>query len=315
MIAGIMFFFGLFLSPVSAGERCVPLFEDTSFRCGFLLLSPDPSKGRRVECVLKGKCGKETEGGPSPNWYLAQWATKFSLRSAPCRTDGAGSVWYENEGKKVVVGAGEKRDLILEIRGKPEYGERARKRGESWPHLLVEQDAKKVFSLDRLKELRLRGAFRLLYFKDHMKKKADPSLHAGQFQLFLVVKNIDPRSADHGNYFWFGVPFFDNRRDFPGPYRAEDAGKADATHKLIYTISSRNFLSSSLKDNLWHRVDIDLLPFIKKGIAYGTENGFLRDSDPSHYAVVNMNMGWEIPGIYDGAMQVRDLVVAARVGE
>ena len=38
---------------------------------------------------------------------------------------------------------------------------------------------------------------------------------------------------------------------------------------------------------------------------------YLSDSDAHHYAVANMNLGWEIPGTFDAAVQIRDLDISA----
>jgi len=306
-MARVLILAGLFFARSTEAQSSFSVFEDTRFRRGFLLLAPDSSQGRRVEAVLKGPREEEP-----PVWFLCQWATGFSLKTAPRKSDRQGNTWWENAGKKVLIGSGEKRDLTLEIRGKAEYREHVRREGEAWPHLLVEQDAKHVITLDRLEALRLRISLRLLYFEDHMKQAADPRLHAAQFQLFLVVRNLKCRPEGRSDYFWFGVPFFDNRHEIPKPYRARDAGKADATGKLIYTIGGRNFLEKSLKDGSWHHVAVDLLPFIKEGISYGWKKGFLRSAEVYDYGVVNMNMGWEIPGAYSGAVRIRDFALSAQ---
>jgi len=135
----------------------------------------------------------------------------------------------------------------------------------------------------------------------------DPNLHAAQFQMFLIVKNIRPESEDHGNYYWFGVPFYDNRHDIPPAFMAADAGKKDATGKFIYTIAGE----VSLQEGQWAVLDKDLLPHIFNGLQEAAKRGYLKDPDPHNYAVANMNLGWEIPGTFDAAAQVQDLAVFA----
>ena len=132
-----------------------------------------------------------------------------------------------------------------------------------------------------------------------------------QFQLFLVVRNIDAASEDHNEYIWLGVPFFDNRHDIPPGHQARDAGKADATGKFIYSINGRAVNYLPMKTKVWVTFQGDLLAHIKAGLQAAADRGFLSDTDPGHYAVVNMNLGWEMPGTYDAAMQVRGLEVDA----
>ncbi len=242
-------------------------------------------------------------------WKLCQWGTKHSLAKARCIHDADGDVSYANDAKKVLVGAedSDNRDLILEIKGSSEYGNRARKHGESWPHLLVEQQVCKVYPLDKLARLDFTLGIKRLYSENHMATDAyNPTLHAAQFQMFLVVRNVDEKSKDAGNYFWFGVPFYDSRHDIPPSHKARDGGKADATGRFIYTIAGENVASGPLKQNQWAEIDIDLLPYIKAGLQDAVKRGYLTDSNPGDYAVMGMNMGWELPGTLDASIQIRD---------
>ena len=287
-------------------EEPTALFRDLAFRRGFLLSHPSSEKGRAVEQILD-------VGDPaiSPVWRLCQWATRLTLAGAPLVRLPNGDLSRENETKRVVIGGGgpESPDLVLEIRGGEEYQGRARRSGEAWPHLLVEQDAGEIVTLDRLASLDLEVTLRLSMFRERMEGRADPSLHAAQFQLYFIVKETAPGTK--GDYFWFGVPFFDSRHPIPPPYRAKDVGKDDATGKLIYAIDGREAVPAPLADGKPVTVRKDLLPFIRRGLAAAVEDGFLKDGDPGRYAVVNMNLGWEIPGAFDAAMEVRGLSITA----
>jgi len=285
------------------------LFADMQFRRGFLLSYPDSSRGRAVEATLH-----LGDANNVPVWRLCQWATKYSLAAVGCVRGDAGDLSYENEGKRVVVaGPGsQNRDMILDIRGKTEYGMRARKQGESWPHLLVEQDAPVLYPLDELDAIKLAITLRLLHCVNHTSpEQYDPGLHAAQFQMFFIVKNISPVSQDRGDFFWFGVPFFDSRHDVPPAYMAQDAGKGDATGKFIYTVDARLLGIHPLKEGAWIGVQADLLPFIRSGLQEAMKRGYLKDAACHNYAVANMNLGWEIPGTFDAAIQVRDLNILA----
>ena len=290
------------------GIRAESLFADTQFHRGFLLSYPDSSKGRAVEKVLDFG-----DGNNVPVWRLCQWATKHSLATARCVRSDDGSLSYENETKRVRVchADGESRGLTLEVRGSAEYGTRARKQGESWPHLLIEQDALRLRPLDELSEIRLRIRVRLLHSKSALSAaEYDPGLHAAQFQMFFIVSNIRPESAERGNYFWFGVPFYDNRHDIPPAFMAADAGKKDATGKFIYTVAGATLGEASLKTGQWVALDVNLLPHVVQGLREAVKRGYLKSFGPRDYAVANMNLGWEIPGTFDAAVQVQDLEIS-----
>lgn len=76
---------------------------------------------------------------------------------------------------------------------------------------------------------------------------------------------------------------------------AEDGGKADATRKFIYIMPGERSNPNPLKSGQWVTIRQDLLPHIQTGLQEAAQRGFLTDADPADYAVVNMNMGWEIP--------------------
>jgi hypothetical protein len=286
-----------------------PLFLDTHFRQGFLLSYPDSKKAAAAEAVLN-----LDDSNNKPVWKLCQWGTKHSLAKARCNHDADGDISYANDAKKVLVGAkgSDNSDLVLEIKGSSEYGNIARKQGESWPHLLVEQQVCKVYPLENLARLDFTLRIKRLYCKNHMVTDTyNPELHAAQFQMFLVVSNINKHSKDYGNYFWFGVPFYDNRYDIPPSYKAKDGGKADATGKFIYTIAGEIVTSEPMKENQWAEIDIDLLPHIKAGLQEAVKRKYLAASKSGHYAVVGMNMGWELPGTLDASIQIRDFGLLA----
>ncbi len=299
------------LPTVQAGQGtdAQALFADMGFERGLFLSYPDSSKGRSVEAVLNFGAVNNV-----PAWRLCQWGTKHTLATAHCIRDEDGSLMYVNAGKSVVVGRANapSRGLTLGISGQAEYGAMPRKYGESWPHLLVEQDAVTLCPLDELERIQLQISLRLLYCTNHMAEgQCDPGLHAAQFQLFFIVKSIGPASKDHGGYYWFGVPFFDSRHDVPPAYMAKDAGKDDATGKFIYTVDGKAVGVTALKPGQWLTLQTDLLPHIRSGLQEAVKRGYLKDPDPHNYAVANMNLGWEIPGTFDAAIQVRDLSITA----
>lgn len=285
----------------------VPLFADLKYESGFSLSFPTSKMGRKAEAVLN--FGDESK---KPVWRLCQWGTRHTLAGSACIHRANGDRVYENRAKRVLVAgaASEHRDLILDVNARKEYSA-ARKRGEAWPHLLIEQDATRLLPLSELDAIRLSVDVKLLKCKPYFEADYDPSLHAAQFQLFLVVRNIDPEPGDSGGYFWFGVPFFDNRHEMSPGHKAKDGGKDDATGQFIYSIAARQAFATPVKDGNWVHVDTDLLPQIKAGLELAVARGYLASADVDRYAVVNMNMGWEVPGVFDVSMQVRDLQLNA----
>jgi hypothetical protein len=92
---------------------------------------------------------------------------------------------------------------------------------------------------------------------------------------------------------------------------ARDVGKSDATGKFIYTIAGNKINNTPLKKGQWVAIQKDLLPYIRNGLKETVRKGHLTSCNPADYAVVNLNLGWEIPGTFDASMQIRDLEVLA----
>ncbi len=298
-------------APSDSSGTVVPLFADLKYSNGFLLSFPTSKMGRRAEAVLNFD-----DESKRPVWRLCQWGTRHTLAESVCIRRANGDLVYENQAKGVLVAgaASENRDIVLDVYAQTEYSS-PRKRGEAWPHLLVEQDVTQTVPLSGLDAIRLRVDVKLLKCRPYFKAEYDPSLHAAQFQLFLVVRNVDPEPGDSGGYFWFGVPFFDNRHEMPPGHKARDMGKDDATGQFIYSIAARLAYTTPVKVGHWVHVDTDLLPQIEAGLEMAVARGYLASADRKRYAVVNMNMGWEVPGVFDVSMQVRDLQLDAVLKE
>ena len=302
-------FFVLFssISVFSADNPKIPLFEDTGFDRGFLLQYTDSAKGRAVEKLIPGM-----DKTSKPVWHICQWASKYSLAEASEQHSATGEITLKNPGKKVVFGGTPAGNLQMAVYASAEYAGHIRTFGEGWPHLLIEQDAPQCFPLSQLQSVNLTIDARLLLFADGMEKSADPGLHAAQFQLFFIIKNINKDSKDFNDFFWFGVPFFDNRYDLPPLYKAKDIGKGDATGKFIYTISGQSINPVPMNRHEWIHINTNLLPEILTGIDDAVKGNYLTDSNPEHYAVINMNMGWEVPGTYNVDMQIRNFAITTQ---
>src|SRR5262249_51349108 len=131
--------------------------------------------------------------------------------------------------------------LSMAVNSAAEYGLRARKFGDPWVHLLVEQE----FDPAPLRELgsaHLRIEARVVLAGNLHQGDYSPAVHAAQFQIFLTVQNRNPSSPGYGDMLWFGIPIFDNRDQFPKPFKGRDFG---GTGKFIFTPGGEIFTSQS----------------------------------------------------------------------
>jgi hypothetical protein len=286
------------------GETANPdsreIITDPHFEHGFRLIEPAPGKR-----VVYGTWPEARPDTP-PAWDLDQWSSRFPLKSGIARKLQDGGRESENDGKRIVLAPRHKQhaDLILDARGGNEYRGRARRDGEPWPHLLVEQQFVHPPRLDQLKKLQLRLECRLLHSRRIDSPDYSPERHAAQFQLFLQIQNLNPASSGHGKLLWFGVPLYDDRHRFVPEYAARDTG---GTNMFIFTVDGRSVSSECTHDPHWISADLDLLPHIRRGLDAARRRGFLTESQKdSDYKVSGMNLG-----LFDVAMQIRNLSLRA----
>ncbi len=287
-------------TPAPNRPRVRELIRDPHFRAGFRLIEPQP--GRRVEY---GRLAGSVSGDPV--WDLDQWSSRFPLTAEPLATPESGVRRWANTAKSVTLGepGTSAADLALTVNASVEYAGRARKAGEPWVHLLVEQSFADPPSLAELSTARLRLQARLLRSEFHRTDDYSPGLHAAQFQMFLMLQNRNRQSPGFGRLLWFGIPLYDDRSRYPQTFQEQDTG---GTAMFIFTPGGEVFADRSAHDREWIRVDKDLRPLFLEALATAWQRGFLGESrDLADYRVTGMNLGWEVPGLFDVEMQVRDL--------
>lgn len=286
------------------------LIRDPRFQRGFEVYDPKPGK-KVVSGVLQWG-----DGAGKPVWGLAQWSSKSPLAGAKPERLPSGAVRFSNEAKAIAVGpAGtDDADLVMRVNGRVEYGDRPRQKGEPWPHLLVEQAIEGHPSLASLQALQFEISVRLRHCEKFPMDGYTPNLHAAHFQVFITVQNRNRKSPGFGDFLWFGIPLYDDRRRIPTPFMAPDTGH----NKFIYTPHGQTFTSESAHGGQWVAVKSDLLPIMREALQVAWERGFLKDSQElADYCLGGINIGWEVPGIFNVELQVRDLSLKAvqRVGQ
>ncbi|MEQ4206735.1 hypothetical protein [Actinopolymorpha sp. B9G3] len=204
--------------------------------------------------------------------------------------------------------------LWLEAMASAEY-DRPRQPGEPWPHLLVEQvwGAAGVRLVD-LAKLQFGLTARVDHVVNCMSPaEYDPGLHAAQVTAYFTLQNRNESSPDYGNLVWFGVPVVDNRYDIPPAHYAEDAGHTGPTNQFIAVMPGSEFWDRSIKDGRWHSIRTDLLPFLHHAFSVAQQGGYLPRTRVEELRITTFNFGWELPGAFDVALQVKPLTAVAVV--
>ena len=150
-------------------------------------------------------------------------------------------------------------------------------------------------------------SYRLDYFRNYMDmSKYNFEDHAAQTHHYFTVHD-----AHSDEYFWFGLPYFDNRhRSFPG-YLHIDCGKADATGMMIRTVPQKLLTEQCAMDGNWITVDTDLMPLLREAFATAQTQGVLKGVNFDEMRLTSANFGFEMFAEYNAAFELKDVQVTA----
>lgn len=278
----------------------IKIITDNLFTGGINLVGISSSDPKPIEVLYPfGKTNLQ------PVWKMPQWASRFNLLGVKPEIKND-SVIYKNEGKKVsfLLKNGEA-VVNMEVYASKEYLT-ARKEGESWPHLLLEQKTNPI-KLVNLKKLTYSIGAKLNYAVNKMGEDYNPGLHTCHITVYLLIQNTNNQSTGHGDYFWFGLPLYDYRYRDLEEYGAQDLGKEDATKKYILNVASKTLFSGSLHDKQWISINKDIYPQLLAAFNQAKEKGYLKTSSISDMSIESTNLGWEVPGTFDCSIQFKGL--------
>ena len=284
------------------------LFADPAFARGFVLTAASHPAPKVELGVLQTSATAESA---APAWRMPQWATRDLLEPGRCADLGGGKWGVENRAKRVMVerSANVPTGLWLEVHGDFEYDGHMRAAGEPWPHLLIEQRFDKPVVPKDFSTLNFSIEARMPFCKaaPWSEGKRDPALHTAQVSAFWTVHNVTKGNPDCGEMIWFGIPIFDARHAIPPAYYAVDSGKADASGKFICMLDGKRFWKEPTGNGAWQKLDADMLPLLREALTLAQERGHLKNTQYEDLAVDTFNLGWEIPGPYDAAFEMRGL--------
>ena len=323
----------------------VELFGDLKFERGFeivngpktlgvLRLPFDGEKGENGEAEKSGKLGKfgetgevgETgETGAAPTWKLAQHWSKFDLSRPETQTATATEARAATPG--LAVARTKTPDgsvaLRLEVAADAEY-DAPRRADQNWLHLLLQRDfpPSERVSFGDVESLVFTCDAQVLRSERLMTAdEFDSNLHATQASVYFAISNDDPESPDFRDYIWFGVSFFDDRWEIQTDYVAVDGDpRTIGTGKLIYRLGEQRTIDAVLGGvNPFSkkpvRIEIDLAQYLGGALQAAKERGFLTETRVEQMKLAHFNFGWETPGTYRAALEIKNPRLVATLKE
>ncbi len=283
---------------------------DVTFEKGFGVSLLDPND------VVKGGGFKATNAdtlffttrNESPIWQLSQWYSKYDIAHADGMLTEEHGFTYANEGKRITKY--EDGSLLLEIKTSEEYTN-PRKDGENWPHLLIEQSFSQCPNIGKFQALNFTMSLRLVKCENRMNPgEFDENFHTAQSPYYFILRNVNEQSDDFNKSIWLGIPSFDYRYDRMNEQEliSWDLG----TSMYIYNLPQMPVWGDiQFQDMQWHEAQVDILPLIKEAVTGMKKKDFFQHTSLDDLELVGMNFGWEVPGTFDAAIQIKGLSLKA----
>ena len=282
--------------------KVINLLRDMHFQNGFEINAPKPGKHVAMG-VFQPPAATD-----KPAWRLCQWNSAFDLSLSKPDILDVHAIRIANEAKSVTISSNSpSNDLILALDSRPEYKGKVRTKGQAWPHLLVEQTVQPIVLFKDASRISFTIEALLLTNECFKLEGYTRNLHTAQFPMTFIVQNRNKQSKGFGDFIWFCVPLYDERKPFSDLYAAKDT--ADPSAKMIYSPPSKTFSPQTLHDGVWVTFSHpNLYPLFSEAIALAQKRGYLRESpDMKDFAISSVNIGWEVTGINNVAIQIRNL--------
>ncbi len=312
----------------------VELFGDLKFERGFEIVNGPKTlgvlrlpfdgendkaggSGETENSSKLGKTGETSEAvAAAPTWKLAQHHSKFDLSRPETQTATATEARAATPG--LAVARTKTPDgsvaLRLEVAADAEY-DAPRRADQNWLHLLLQRDfapSERVSFAD-VESLVFTCDAQVLRSERLMTEaEFNPDLHATQASVYFAISNDDPESPDFRDYIWFGVSFFDDRWEIQTDYVAVDGDpRTIGTGKLIYRLGERRTIDDILGGvNPFSkkpvRIEIDLAKYLGGALQAAKERGFLTETRVEQMKLAHFNFGWETPGTYRAALEIKN---------
>lgn len=291
------------VSCVHAQVKEIQIIRDPDFQWGFEI-NATPTGKKVVERDVKTTAVE-------PVWAIAQWRSRYSLADAKLEQSGQCQSLADTA-KWVRFACAEEGmvRLALGMDTRKEYLGGYRKKGEPWPHLLVEQPFEHQPRLDTLKSLRFTLDAHLTQAERFEEAGYNPALHAAQCLAYFVLQNRNRESEGFGDFLWLGVQIYDDRLKNEAKIIEGDVGH----NKLIFHPARNHYTDADYTPGDWWHFESDMLPLAIEALHAAWERSFLEDSQNiCDYAIIGMNLGWEVPGIHKVEVEIKGLGLYAVV--
>ncbi|MFQ7701681.1 MAG: hypothetical protein ACLRL0_10530 [Christensenellaceae bacterium] len=287
----------------SGGEK--NLLPDNCFEQGFILTGFDSRpeyNQRHIGEIDYGETGLE------PIWRIGQWGCKKNLVDAVYTQEDGMDVFRDGSKELKVNRSTGAFTLNCNAEADGVYADGPRKENEPWIHFILEVPQFSQYTmLKDIDYLTFYLEFQLTKGVNQCGAGYNPGLHSSMFLWYVTINDITKPS----DYFWFGLPIYDNRSDYSPEFAAQDGGKEDSTGAFIFNPAGNTFLDMPVKPGNHNILSRDMLPVIRHAFELAQSRGFLKNTKYENLGITSMYIGWELPGTFDVGMDVNNMKLLA----
>lgn len=288
------------------------VITDNHFTGGFQVMGASTATGRTKFSYLDYM---GTVDATQSVWEMARWWNPEGFDGETSTEEYLEGNYVYTDSSKVVKVNPDIGYLYLELNASQVY-EHTRRNGENWPHLLIEQTFTEKYQIDEAESIMAQLTFTLEKSENKIpSEEYNPDLHAAQLLWYFTLTNRIPPDSDpeevgtNGDYLWYGVPLYDSR--YPegiDEHYNLDAGFSGSTNKMIYGMSSKDYLPP-VEIGQKYQIEIDILPYMRKAFEIAQQNNCLQNVKFENLVFSYMNFGFELPGTFDVACSIEKMSV------
>ena len=285
------------------------LIKDRHFQKGFIVVNRSNQEIGTISSNFSNE---------APIWQFVFGSSKSTHNTIlPVQTLPSGAMLMEDNYSRMIIAQTNmpESDLTLGIWGLLQYDGNyyVPGAGQEWVYHLAQQQISYPGNyttgsppISALAKLDFSVFAQLLTAEQNIQSGYNSNYHAAQYLIYFTIQNQNVNSSGLGDYLWFGITIYDDRWEILGLNVQQDRG---GTERLIYNLGNEPFITEGfVAGNPGKLFEKDLLPAIRDALTRAWENGFLTGSNYlSDYRIGGMNIGWEVPGLNNVEMRVKNL--------
>ncbi len=285
------------------------LIRDRHFQRGFIVVNRSNQEIGSIDSIFSNE---------TKIWQFVFGSSQSNYNSLqPYQLLPSGAMLLEDDYSRMIIASRDmgEADLTLGVWGLEQYGGvyYVPGVGQEWVYHLAQQQISYPGNYDigspnisSLAKLDFSVFAQLLRAERNQRSGYNSNYHAAQYLIYFTIQNQNPNSVGLGDYLWFGVTIYDDRWEILGLNVQQDRG---GTERLIYNLGNEPFISEGfIAGEPGKLFEKDILPAVRDALTRAWSNGFLTGSNNlSDYRVGGMNIGWEVPGLNNVEMKVKDL--------